>query len=61
MHKTINRVRCIDIPTYVSAIKLPSSGGMVKESQAYTASKYTTVDCTIEALTQVTILICVNA
>jgi hypothetical protein len=28
MHKIINRVRCIYTPTYVSAFKLPSSGGI---------------------------------
>jgi hypothetical protein len=59
MHKIINRVRCIYTPTYVSAIKLPSSGAFIKESQVSTASKYTIVGFTIQALTQLTILKCI--
>jgi hypothetical protein len=59
MHNIINKVRCIYTSTYVSANCHPQ-GAFIKESQAYTASKYTTVGFTIEALTQLTMLKCID-
>jgi hypothetical protein len=43
-------------PTYVSANKLPSSGGIIKELEVLIAFKYTIVGFTVEIFSPLTML-----